>query len=578
VSVSLVDTEELQRRIAALEAENARLNALAAVDNSELERAETALADSEQRYRTLFNSIDEGFCIIEFFDGPHGPLSDYIHIEANPAYELHAGIPNVVGQKLREMVPDEADGWAELYGSVLRTGVPIRFERELVATGRHLELAAFRIEPASRRQVAVLFQDITARKRAETAIQNLNETLEVRIAEAIAERKQAEEALRQSQKMEAVGQLTGGIAHDFNNLLTGIIGSLELLETRLRQGRTTELHRYVAVAQGASKRAAALTHRLLAFSRRQTLDAKPTDVNRLVTGIEELIRRTVGPQITLEVVTAVGLWPALIDASQLESALLNLCINARDAMPDGGRMTIETANKWLDDRTAKERDLPPGQYLSICVTDNGTGMTSDVIARAFDPFFTTKPLGQGTGLGLSMVYGFVRQSGGQVRIYSEVGSGTTMCLYLPRHYGNSEEAEASAASAAGARERTGKTVLVVDDEPSVRMLVTEVLEEHGYSGIEASDGPSGLRILESDAPIDLLITDVGLPGGLNGRQLADAARVTRPGLKVLFITGYAENAIIGNGQLAPGMRVLTKPFVMTTLAERIAEMIGNDRK
>ena len=328
----------------------------------------------------------------------------------------------------------------------------------------------------------------------------------------------------------------------------------------------------------ARRRAAALTHRLLAFSRRQTLDPKPTDVNRLVIGIEELIRRAVGPQITLEVVTAVGLWPTLIDAAQLESALLNLCINARDAMPEGGRITIETANKWLDERTAKERDLPPGQYLSVCVTDTGTGMTPDVIARAFEPFFTTKPLGQGTGLGLSMVYGFVRQSGGQVRIYSEVGSGTTMCLYLPRHYGDADEAGASASTATGARERTGKTVLVVDDEPSVRMLVTEVLEEHGYSGIEASDGPSGLRILESDTQIDLLITDVGLPGGLNGRQLADAARVTRPDLKVLFITGYAENAIIGNGQLAPGMRVLTKPFVMTTLAERIAEMTAASQK
>ena len=232
----LVEIEELQERIAALEAENTRLRALAAADNTERERAETALADSEQRYRTLFNSIDEGFCIIEFLDGPHGPLSDYVHIEANPAYALHAGIPNVVGQKLREMVPDEADGWAELYGGVLRTGVPIRFERELIATGRHLELAAFRIEPASRRQVAVLFQDITARKRAEQALQHLNETLEARIAEAIAERKQAEEALRQSQKMEAVGQLTGGIAHDFNNLLTGIIGSLELLEIAAATG------------------------------------------------------------------------------------------------------------------------------------------------------------------------------------------------------------------------------------------------------------------------------------------------------------------------------------------------------
>jgi len=575
--VSLVETEELQRRIGALEAENARLRELAIDDNTELERAETALADSEQRYRTLFESMDEGFCIIEFLDGPHGPLSDYVHIEANPAYAQHAGIPNVVGQKLREMVPDEADGWAELYGGVLRSGVPIRFERELVATGRHLELAAFRIEPASRRQVAVLFQDITARKRAEAALQNLNETLEVRIAEAIAERKHAEEALRQSQKMEAVGQLTGGIAHDFNNLLTGIIGSLELLEVRLRQGRTSEIHRYVGAAQGASKRAAALTHRLLAFSRRQTLDPKPTDVNRLVMDMEELIRRTVGPQITLEVVTAVGLWSALIDASQLESALLNLCINARDAMPEGGRITIETANKWLDDHAAKERDLPPGQYLSLCVTDTGSGMTPDVIARAFDPFFTTKPIGQGTGLGLSMVYGFVRQSGGQVRIYSEVGCGTTMCLYLPRHYGSSSEIPTITAPTASARVPTGKTVLIVDDEPSVRMLVTEVLDDLGYSPIEASDGPAGLRILESEAAIDLLISDVGLPGGINGRQLADAARITRPELKVLFITGYAENAIIGSGHLAPGMRVLTKPFVVETLANRIQDMIGDDK-
>jgi PAS domain S-box-containing protein len=571
-----VDIEQLHRRIAALEAENARLNAIAASDNRELERAETALADSEQRYRTLFESIDEGFCIIEFFDGPHGPLSDYIHIEANPAYALHAGISNVVGQKLREMVPDEADGWAELYGAVLRTGVPIRFERELVATGRHLELAAFRIEPASRRQVAVLFQDITPRKRAEEALQRINETLEARVAEAIAERKHAEEALRQSQKMEAVGQLTGGIAHDFNNLLTGIIGSLDLLQVRLRQGRTTEIDRYVAAAQGASKRAAALTHRLLAFSRRQTLDPKQTDVNRLVIGMEELIRRTVGPQIAVEVVTAGGLWSTLIDSSQLESALLNLCINARDAMPEGGRITIETANKWLDERAAKERDLPPGQYLSLCVTDTGTGMTPDVIARAFDPFFTTKPIGQGTGLGLSMVYGFVRQSGGQVRIYSEVGHGTTMCLYLPRHYGSSAESVVADAPATSARAQTGKTVLVVDDEPSVRMLVTEVLEELGYVSIEASDGPAGLRMLQSDMRVDLLVTDVGLPGGINGRQLADAARTTRPDLKVLFITGYAENAIIGNGQLAPNMGVLTKPFVMETLARRIIEMTGDD--
>ena len=560
-----------------LEVENARLKASVAAGATRRQEAETALADSEERYRTLFNSIDEGFCIIEFLDGPHGPLSDYVHVEANPAYAHHAGIPDVVGQKVREMVPGEADGWVELYGGVLRTGKPIRFERELVATGRHLELAAFRVEPESRRQVAVLFQDITARKRAEAELQHLNGTLEARVTEAIAERKQAEEALRQSQKMEAVGQLTGGIAHDFNNLLTGIMGSLELMQARLRQGRLSEIDRYVAAAQGAAKRAASLTHRLLAFSRRQTLDPKPTNVNRLVTGMEELIRRTVGPQIALEVVTTPGLWTALIDASQLESALLNLCINARDAMPEGGRITIETANKWLDDRAARERDLPPGQYLSLCVTDTGVGMTPDVKARAFDPFFTTKPIGQGTGLGLSMVYGFARQSGGQVRIYSEIGQGTTMCLYFPRHYGGETESATDIDSARAARAKSGKTVLIVDDEPAVRMLVIEVLEDLGFTVLEAGDGAAGLRILQSSTPVDLLISDVGLPGGTNGRQLADAARIARPGLKVLFITGYAENAIIGNGQLGAGMRVLTKPFVVETFAARVLEMIEENK-
>nr|WP_264051488.1 PAS domain S-box protein [Methylobacterium sp. FF17] len=383
-----------------------------------------------------------------------------------------------------------------------------------------------------------------------------------------------EEALRQSQKMEAVGQLTGGLAHDFNNLLTGISGSLELLQTRMSQGRLTDLDRYINAAQGASRRAAALTHRLLAFSRRQTLDPKPTDVNALVHGMEDLIRRTVGPSVHIEVVGAGGLWPALVDPPQLENALLNLCINARDAMPDGGRITIETANKWLDEHGARERELPPGQYLSLCVTDTGTGMTPDVVARAFDPFFTTKPTGQGTGLGLSMIYGFARQSGGQVRIYSEVGQGTTMCIYLPRHYGEADGAESPPDLASAPRAEQGETVLIVDDEPSIRMLVTEVLEDLGYTAIEAADALSGLKVLQSDVRIDLLVTDVGLPGGMNGRQMADAARVGRPDLRVLFITGYAENAAVGNGHLEPGMAVLTKPFVMEALASRIKDLIS----
>ncbi len=254
-----------------------------------------------------------------------------------------------------------------------------------------------------------------------------------KVTRDLTEKREVEEQLRQSQKMEAVGHLTGGLAHDFNNLLTGISGSLEMMQIRMAQGRMADLDRYLMAAQGAIKRAAALTHRLLAFSRRQTLDPKPTNANRLVDGLEELIRRTVGPSIQVELVGASGLWPILVDPNQLENAILNLCINARDAMPEGGKLTVETANRWLDERAARQHDLPIGQYVSVCVTDTGTGMTPDVIAKAFDPFFTTKPLGEGTGLGLSMIYGFARQSGGQVRIYSEVGEGTTMCLYLPRH-------------------------------------------------------------------------------------------------------------------------------------------------
>ena len=277
--------------------------------------------------------------------------------------------------------------------------------------------------------------------------------------------------------MEAVGQLTGGLAHDFNNLLAGISGSLELMQTRMSQGRLKDIDRYMSAAQGASKRAAALTHRLLAFSRRQTLDPKPTNVNALVHGMEELIRRTVGPEIEVEVVGASGLWSALVDPPQLENALLNLCINARDAMPEQGRITVETANKWLDEHAARKHDIPPGQYLSLCVTDTGTGMTPDVIAKAFDPFFTTKPIGQGTGLGLSMIYGFAKQSGGQVRIYSEVGMGTTVCLYLPRHHGVVEADDPLARFSDAPRAEQGETVLVVDDEPTVRMLVTDVLED-----------------------------------------------------------------------------------------------------
>jgi PAS domain S-box-containing protein len=395
------------------------------------------------------------------------------------------------------------------------------------------------------------------------------------IAEAVdfTDRRRAEEALLQAQKMEAVGQLTGGIAHDFNNLLAGISGSLELLEKRLAQGRTAGMERYVAAAQGAARRAAALTQRLLAFSRRQSLDPKITDMNGLIADMEDLIRRTVGPGITVEVVRAAGLWPTKVDPSQLENALLNLCINARDAMaPNGGRLTIETANKVLDERAGRDHELPAGCYATLCVTDTGTGMAQEVISRAFDPFFTTKPVGQGTGLGLSMIYGFVRQSGGNVRIYSELGQGTTMCLYLPRDtdaFAADHEPELLSHTEAG----DGETVLVIDDEPTVRMLMLEALAEHGYTTIEAADGASGLAVLRSEAVIDVLITDIGLAGGLNGRQVAEAARQERPDLKVLFVTGYAENAVVGNGHLAPGMDVMTKPFSVASLGSKVRELM-----
>ncbi len=418
---------------------------------------------------------------------------------------------------------------------------------------------------------------LEARRAAELAgaeLRKLNLTLEARVTEAVGRRMEAEEALRQAQKMEAIGQLTGGIAHDFNNLLTGIIGSLEMLNTRLSQGRLDEVGRYVTAARGAARRAAALTHRLLAFARRQPLEPKPTDANRLVAGMEELIRRTMGPAIEVEVAGAAGLWTTLVDPNQLENALLNLCINARDAMPQGGRLTIETANRWLDERAAQERDLPVGQYVSLCVTDTGTGIPPEVISRIFDPFFTTKPTGQGTGLGLSMIHGFVRQSGGQVRVYSEVGQGTTMCLYLPRHHGPRDEVEVPAEAAETPRTGAGETVLVVDDEPTVRMLITDALTDLGYHAIEAEDGAAALKVLRSEVRVDLLVTDLVLPGGMSGRQLADAARVVRPDLRVLFITGYAENALVGNKQLDPGTQVVTKPFAMDALVRRIKDLLA----
>ncbi len=663
----------------------------------------------------LLEAIDDGFCIIEFIDGPHGPLSDYVHIEANSGYYRHTGIEGIVGKRLREIEPDNAQVWLDVYGQVLLTGQPLRFEQEFQAVGRHIEVSATRVGPVEMRQVSVLFRDITARRRTEAALREnvqrvqlaleagaiigtwiwdipadrlnvdegfaqafgvaperdlsqlsiadvmeavhpddrdmlaariretlarggtyahqyrtrrrdgryywleangrveltpdgipstfpgvlidiegrraveaerdralaalrtLNDTLEQRVQERTKALLEAEEALRQAQKMEAVGQLTGGLAHDFNNILAGISGSLELMKVRLAQGRISDIERHLNGAQSAVKRAAALTQRLLAFSRRQTLDPKAADLNRIVADMHDLIGRSVGPAITVETIAAGGLWNTFVDIGQLENALLNLCINARDAMPHGGRLTIETANRWLDDIAAMQRGVQPGQYVSLCVSDTGTGMSPDVVARAFDPFFTTKPTGQGTGLGLSMVYGFAGQSGGAVRIYSELGQGATLCIYLPRHLGEAGEDdlpqsdENMVATAPGS-----KTILVVDDEPLVRMVTVEVLSDLGYHVLEAEDGPSALKVLAACPELDLLVTDVGLPNGMNGRQLADAIRAPRPELPVLFVTGYAENAVLNHGHLERGMQVLTKPFAADVLARRVRELVGDD--
>ncbi len=415
--------------------------------------------------------------------------------------------------------------------------------------------------------------DITQHKRTERALQRLNETLEQRVNAEVAARAKTEAALRQSQKMEAVGQLTGGLAHDFNNLLAGVIGSLELLSVRLQQGRTGDLERYIHSALTSANRATALTHRLLAFSRRQTLDPSPTDLNALIEGMMELLQRTIGPLVSYSTQLSDDLWLTLCDTNQLENALLNLTINARDAMPDGGQLTLTSENLVLGEPLAEELTLPPGEYVALGVRDTGVGIPPERLGYVFDPFYTTKPLGEGTGLGLSMVYGFAKQSGGAVRIESTVGEGTSVWIYLPRYHGQSASLHAPATPEPASTSVEGRTVLVVDDEPNVRTLVTEVLQEMGLNTLEAAEGPSGLRILDSDAHLDLLISDIGLPGGMNGRQLADAAREKRPSLRVLFITGYAESSVLDRSNTMSDYEVLTKPFTITDLEEKVRSML-----
>jgi PAS domain S-box-containing protein len=415
-------------------------------------------------------------------------------------------------------------------------------------------------------------RELAERRRAEVALQELNATLEQQVAERTEALRRNEAALRQSQKMEAVGQLTGGIAHDFNNLLQIVVGNLETLQRSL-DGTSPRLVRAAVNAMKGAQRAAALTQRLLAFSRRQPLDPQPTNLNALVGGLSELLQRTLGEAISIETVQAAGLWQVEVDANELEAAVLNLAVNARDAMPEGGKLTIETANAFIDEAyAAAHAEVVPGQYVVVSVSDTGVGMDGSTLAQVFEPFFTTKPVGKGTGLGLSQVYGFVKQSGGHVKIYSEIGQGSTVKIYLPRLSGS--EAALTADEAGPIPEGgTEETILVLEDDDDVRTYSVECLRELGYRVVEAHDGPSALRLLERQTRVDLLFTDVVLPGGMTGAQVAAQARELRPGLKVLFTTGYARNAIVHQGRLDKGVQLITKPFGYSDLAAKVRDIL-----
>jgi PAS domain S-box-containing protein len=414
-------------------------------------------------------------------------------------------------------------------------------------------------------------REVAERRRAEEALLALNNTLEQRVLDEVEKRSKVEEQLRQVQKMEAVGQLTGGIAHDFNNMLAVIMGGLDLLQRKLARGETN-VTRHVDAAIDGAKRAATLTQRLLAFSRQQPLSPEPLIVNKLVAGMSELLTRTLGEHVKVETVLAAGLWQVKVDPAQLENAILNLAVNARDAMPGGGRLTVETQNAFVDDAYAHEYAIGPGQYVLVAVADTGAGMTPDVIAKAFDPFFTTKGVGKGTGLGLSQVYGFVRQSGGHVKIYSEIGVGTSLKIYLPRHYGEAGAIEPLKRVVGIHRGLSSEVILVVEDDERVRALSVETLKELGYSVVEASSPLQALRLLDEDQQVTLLFTDVVMPD-MSGRQLADRMREKRPKLKVLYTTGYTRNAIVHNGMLDPGTNLLTKPFNLDELAAKVRKIL-----
>ncbi|RZN19629.1 response regulator [Bradyrhizobium sp. Leo121] len=521
----------------------------------QLAAASTKLEDTERRFRLLVEGVSD-YAIYMLDPGGHV-------INWNP------GAQRIKGYTREEILGRH---FSTFYDEVDRnSGFPTRALGIAAETGK-FEAEGWRVrKDGSKFWAGVVIN----------AIRDANGELVgfAKITRDLTEKRAAEERSRQAQKMEGIGQLTGGVAHDFNNLLTIIIGNLETLQKNLSAStlEPVRLRRSVDHAMRGARRAESLTQRLLAFSRQQPLDPKPVDLGRLVSGMSDMLRRTLGEQVTVETVLGGGTWKAFVDPNQLEVAIVNLAVNARDAMPEGGKLTLETANVHLDEKyTSSQVEVLPGQYVMLAVTDSGHGMPPDVVARAFDPFFTTKDIGHGTGLGLSQVYGFAKQSRGHVRIYSEVGEGTTIKLYLPRVHGTGEAEEAQDEdSVAGSPGH--EMILVVEDDADVRTYSCETLRDLEYQVIEAENGQAGLRALERHPGICVLFTDVGLPGGMNGRQLADEARKRRPDLKVLFTTGYARNAIVHDGRLDAGVELITKPFSQSTLSTKLRDIIDSAR-
>ncbi|SEK04001.1 PAS domain S-box-containing protein [Sphingobium sp. AP50] len=548
----------------------------AMMDLTERMQSAHALSESEERLRLATEASDTGLWDVDLVENVLiWPARTKAMFGISPDVpvsmeDFYAGLhPDDLDRTSKAFLAAVDAGQRAIYDVEYRTvGKEDGIVRWIAAKGR----GVFEDERCVR--VVGVALDITTRKADEERLRELNDRLEMRVAEEVAERTKAEDALRQSQKMEAVGQLTGGIAHDFNNMLAVVIGSLDLLTRRLGND-DPRARRYVDAAMDGAHRAAQLAQRLLAFSRQQPLKPEMLDANRLVAGMSDMLRHTL-PDILPETILAGGLWRIFADPNQLENGILNLAVNARDAMPGGGRLTIETANCHLDDRYAADHmGVPAGQYVMIAVSDTGSGMSQQVIAKAFDPFFTTKEVGRGTGLGLSQVYGFVKQSGGHVKIYSEIGEGTTVKVYLPRSFGSLDETHEVRDLAELPLGDSQEVILVVEDEPGVRQVSVDALNDLGYRVLEANGAEAALKLIDAHPEISLLFTDVVMPE-INGSKLAEEARKRRPALKVLFTTGYTRNAVVHNGVLDPGVHLIGKPFTIEDLAACVRRVLEEE--